>query len=45
MIYIRDNYFQFDLVFIKKKITKPKIKNKTEISSNRPISVQFSLVF
>jgi hypothetical protein len=36
----------FGSVFIKKKVTKPKLLfKKTETGSNRPVSVRFSLVF
>jgi hypothetical protein len=42
------DHFQFGSVFIKKQVTKPKFKkknqNRTEIGSNRPVSVQFGSV-
>jgi hypothetical protein len=42
MIYFSGDYFLFDSVFIKKKITKLKILKKNETGSNRLISVRFS---
>jgi len=39
----RGNYFRFDSVFIKKKITKPNLK-KNETGSNRPVSVRFGFL-
>jgi hypothetical protein len=41
---IRDDHFWFGLIFIKKIITKLKLKKKTKTGSNRLVSVRFGFL-